>query len=265
MPAYTETVNPRGRARRGLLGRSDRAWLPATRLSSAYRARTPMFERAWRPVSPPARTPASGRVRRRFRRTPRRRPSRARPATIARAARVPLRRSAWAPPSRMARRPTAARRRGTRSACRPGRRPAPAPPEAVPLHDGDEAQVLVRLRALRVAARVEVDREAPGVERQGARGGDAARGIAAGVVAGVDEVGEAAADEVAHRRPQRRDHRAVARDRADHRHAGGTDVAADPRRVGRGPVRADRQAQGGTAQAPPLGARPGHPAAGGPP
>src|SRR4051794_24366870 len=55
-----------------------------------------------------------------------------------------------------------------------------------------------------------------------------ARRVAAGVVARVDQVREAAARDLGERAAQRRDHAAVAGHAAEDRHARAADVAADP-------------------------------------
>src|SRR4051812_17229012 len=104
-------------------------------------------------------------------------------------------------------------------------RPAPAPRESVPLHRADEPRILVRGAAERVARGVEVDGEAPRVEGELAARLDPARGIAARVVAGVDETGEAAPRQFGERGAQVGDHRAVAGHRAEDRDAAADDVA----------------------------------------
>ena len=84
-------------------------------------------------------------------------------------------------------------------------RPAAAPGEARALERADDAAVLVGSGPCGLLAGVDVDRQAPRVQRQRARAGDAPRRVAAGVVARVDEAAEPAALEAAERAAQRRD------------------------------------------------------------
>lgn len=148
-----------------------------------------------------------------------------------------------------ARQPPEARRRGARSACRRARWPATAPREALALHGTHETAILPWPAALRVRARVEVDRQPPRVQRR-ARARDAPRGVAAGVVGGVDEPGEPPALQAGERPGERRDERAVARHRAEDRDAPRDDVAASPGGVDRDPVLAVREPDGELAEAP---------------
>src|SRR6476661_6510048 len=116
--------------------------------------------------------------------------------------------------------------------------PVAAPGEAPLLEDRHDRPVHLADGAALVAGHVEVERQPERVVGQRGGAGDEARVVAAGVLAGVELVGQPALHDLVQRGGQLREDQLVAGDAAQDRHRPGRDVRGHPPRVRRDPAAA---------------------------